>query len=202
MTLLKKLVPPVLALCMIPVSLFGYNPEDTFVDIETANNDVNERQTEVDRLRGEVDSLVADTAEQESYIEERTVKLLQVEEALDKMNGTIADMLKIMSEMNDSKARVKFQDSITSSRETRDELIKAYRTLTRQINESSEKITQNRYQELIDLSKIERLNGEIEILRVQIARTEEQERRLEFTIQQANQSLQEVSDLMSGVGDL
>ncbi|MBN2508836.1 MAG: hypothetical protein JXB03_01120 [Spirochaetales bacterium] len=199
MTLVKKLFPLVLVLFIANGSLFGYNPEDKYVDIETASKEVNDRQTQVDQLRTEVDSLVKDTAEQESIVQDRTNKILKVEDALEKMNGTIADMLKIMGEMNDSKARLKFQDSISSGRETRDELIVAHRSLSKQINDANEKIEQNRYNEFIALSKIDRLTTEIEILREQIARTEVQEQRLDNTIQIANKSLQEVESL---IGDI
>ena len=202
MTLLKKLIPVLLVLLVINGSLFGYNAEDKYVDIETANKEVNDRTAQIEELRAEVDRLVKDTADGEAYIEERNQKLLKVEDALEKMNGSIADMLKIMSEMNDSKARVKFQDSIDSGRETRDELIKADRTLNKQLTETKERLARNREAEFIALSKIDRLEGEVEILREQIARTEEQERRLDATIQIANESLRQVENLMGDIGDI
>lgn len=202
MTLVKKLFPVLLVLFIANGSLFGYNADDKYVDIETANKEVNDKQAEVDQLRSEVDSIVKDTAENEKVIQDKTNQLLKVDDALEKMNGTIADMLKIMSEMNDSKARLKFQDSISGGRDTRDQLIIADRGLNKQINELKAKNEKNRYNEFIALSKIDRLTGEIEILKEQIARTEEQERRLDTTIQLANKSLQEVESLIGDIGSV
>ena len=190
------------ALAATPFAVFAYNPDDRFVDVATAKNDVSDRQQEIQRLQTENEGLVKTISDNENYIAERTDKLDKVKEAITRMNEAIADMLRIMGNMTDKAAAEKFKQSISDSRDTRDKLVTTRGKLENQITQTQTELEQNRTQLSVNRAKISKLNGEIDTLNTQIARTEEQQKKLDYTIQQAQSALADIQKLVNDIGSV
>jgi chromosome segregation ATPase len=202
MKISPRIVIVPLLLALLPALLFAYNPNDRFVDVATAQSDIGEREQEIQRLESENQDLVKKIAENEDYLKERQDKLEKVETAVARMNEAIADMLRIMDDMTDKTAAGKFQQSIDESRKTRNNLMETRTKLENQIVETGESLDDNRLQLNINRAKVVKLNGEIEIINTQIARTNEQQKKLDFTIQEAEKALADIRQLVSDIGSV
>ena len=202
MNLMSKTSMIVLILVITAGGAFAYSPDDRFVDIATAQSDIDERNQEISRLEGENETLVQQIADNEDYLVERNDKHDKVEVAITRMNEAIADMLRIMTEMTDQAAANKFQQSIDESRQTRNNLMDTRSKLEVQIADAQESLDEDRVQLNVNRAKIVKLQGEIDTLNVQIARTEEQQKKLDFTIQQAEDALAEIQQLVDEIGSV
>lgn len=202
MNLMHRTSLIVIILVIAAGGAFAYSPDDRFVDIATARSDIDERNQEISRLESENETLTQQIADNEEYLVERNDKHDKVEVAITRMNEAIADMLRIMSDMTDKAAADKFQQSIDESRQTRNDLMDTRSKLEVQIADTEQSLEEDQTQLNVNRAKIAKLQGEIETLNVQIARTEEQQEKLDFTIQQAEAALAEIEQLVSEIGSV
>ena len=184
----------------LSASLFAYNADARYVDVGTAKEDISSREQEIQQLESDNDALLKKISDNDDYLAERTDKREQVITAITRMNEALADMLKIMSEMTDKQAEAKFKQSIQQNRETRDNLINTRTRLETQMDDTEKTLEKDRLQLVVNRAKIEKLQGEVENLNVQIVRTEEQQKKLDFTIKQAEDALAEIQELVNAIG--
>ena len=184
----------------LSTSLFAYNADARYVDVGTAKEDISSREQEIQQLESDNDALLKKISDNDDYLAERTDKREQVITAITRMNEALADMLKIMSEMTDKQAEAKFKQSIQQNRETRDNLINTRTRLETQMDDTEKTLEKDRLQLVVNRAKIEKLQGEVENLNVQIVRTEEQQKKLDFTIKQAEDALAEIQELVNAIG--